>query len=73
MDAERHNAMDRQAFTIDEFCEQFRISRATFYNLIGSGRGPRVIKIGSRSIISVEAAADWRHRMEGTAPAGSVT
>jgi predicted DNA-binding transcriptional regulator AlpA len=45
--------------TIDEFCERHRFSRATFYNLRRAGRAPTVKKIGTRSIITNEAEAEW--------------
>ena len=51
-------------WTVDEFCRDHRISRATFYNLLKVGCGPRIMKIGSRTLISAEFAADWRRRME---------
>ena len=37
---------------------------ATFYELLAAGRGPRVMKVGKRTLISVEAAAEWRRKME---------
>jgi hypothetical protein len=51
-------------FTVDEFCRHHRICRGTFYNLIKHGRGPRIMKVGARTIVTDEAAADWRARME---------
>jgi hypothetical protein len=56
--------MDAQAQSVDEFCQSHRISRGTFYNLLKDGNGPRVMKVGGRTLISTEAAADWRRRME---------
>ncbi|WP_212566890.1 hypothetical protein [Aromatoleum tolulyticum] len=35
-----------------------------FYKLMKSGHGPRIMKVGTRTLISVEAAADWRRQME---------
>jgi hypothetical protein len=56
---------DRKAvFSIDEFCRGHDLSRATFYILQKTGRGPRLMRVGTRVLISVEAAADWRRRME---------
>jgi predicted DNA-binding transcriptional regulator AlpA len=66
--------MTKLAFTVDEFCQQHGIGRATFYNLRRDGRGPKVIKLGgitSRSLISFEAAAEWRSRMENETEANS--
>lgn len=57
----------QQAFSVDEFCAAHRISRATFYNLLKAGRGPRLMAADGRKRISVEAAAEWRRRMEAEA------
>jgi predicted DNA-binding transcriptional regulator AlpA len=52
--------IERAAFTVNEFCEAHRISRAKLYCMWGDGTGPRRMKIGTKTLISVEAAADWR-------------
>ena len=52
------------ASTVDEFCHAHRISRGTFYNLLKDNRGPSIMKIGARTLVSSEAAAAWRRRME---------
>lgn len=52
------------AFTVPEFCSAHRISRALFYILRRDGRGPRVMKVGKRTLISGEAANEWRREME---------
>ena len=61
--------MDRVAFTVPEFCDAFRISRAHLYNLIGRGEGPVFFKAGRRTLISREAGAQWARRMEARAAA----
>lgn len=53
-----------EAYSIPEFCTAHRISRATFYNLVNAGQGPRLMKVGTRTLISKEAAADWRRERE---------
>jgi predicted DNA-binding transcriptional regulator AlpA len=53
-----------EGFTVPEFCAAYRISRGTFYNLLKDGRGPRLMKLGSRTIVSIEAARVWRERIE---------
>jgi predicted DNA-binding transcriptional regulator AlpA len=50
----------RCAFTLAEFCEAHRISRSWLYGEWAAGRGPRVKKIGTKNIITAEAAAEWR-------------
>ena len=56
--------MDVQANTVEEFCQAHRISRGTFYNLLKDNRGPRLMKVRGRTLISTEAGADWRREME---------
>ena len=52
------------AFSVDAFCKAHNISRATYYNIIKEGRGPRLMRVGTKPLISAEAAAEWRKRME---------
>ena len=52
------------AATIAQFCTAHNISRTHFYELIKLGKGPRHMKVGRRTLISAEAAAEWRLRME---------
>jgi excisionase family DNA binding protein len=52
------------ASSVAEFCRRHGISRATFYNWLKTGRGPAIMKVGGRTLISREAAAAWRRRME---------
>ena len=56
---------DLLAFSIPEFCRRHGISRAHFYNLSKNGAAPVVMRVGRRTLISAEAAAEWRMRMEG--------
>lgn len=53
-----------QLFDVPGFCAANRISRALFYKLLNDGDGPRVMKVGRRTLVSPEAAAEWRQRME---------
>jgi predicted DNA-binding transcriptional regulator AlpA len=65
MDATNLNtANGKAAFSIDEFCNEHGISRATFYNLKKTGEAPQEMKVGARRLISIEAAAAWRRQME---------
>ena len=48
------------AYTIDQFCRSHGISPAFYFQLQKSGRGPRVMRIGKRVLISAEAASEWR-------------
>jgi hypothetical protein len=51
-------------FSVSDFCREHGISRGLFYNLVREGRGPQVIKAGRRTLISHEAAEQWRREME---------
>jgi hypothetical protein len=50
--------------SIPAFVAQHAISRSLFYKLVKEGRGPRLTKVANRTLISAEAAAEWRARME---------
>jgi hypothetical protein len=52
------------AFSIQQFCDAHSISRAKFYLLLKEGIAPRLMKVGRRRLISIEAAELWRRQME---------
>jgi len=54
----------RAAYTVNEFCDAHRISRSKLYELWSAGVGPRFIQVGTKKIITNEAAADWRRQGE---------
>lgn len=56
--------IDQAAYSIDEFCKAHRISRPMFYKLAKSNRGPRLMQVGRRQLITMESAANWRKFME---------
>jgi hypothetical protein len=56
--------MERQAFTIDEFCQSHGFNRAHYFNLLKAGLGPHTMKVGARRLISQESAAEWRRERE---------
>ncbi len=56
--------MSKPTYTIPGFCADHHISKAFLYKLNNEGKGPRLMKIGRRTLISAEAAADWRAQME---------
>jgi hypothetical protein len=55
----------RLGYSINEYCTALGISRGTFYNRLKDGTGPKVMKVGSRSIITPEAHEEFRRRCEG--------
>jgi predicted DNA-binding transcriptional regulator AlpA len=56
----------RSTYSVTEFCQEHGISRGLFYNLLREGRAPRIIKAGRRTLISQEAAEEWRQCMEAS-------
>ena len=54
--------------SIDAFCARNGISRGTFYNLAKVGRAPAVLKLGSRTVITEEAEADWKRCLTAPLP-----
>ena len=56
--------MDKQAFSVLDFCESHSISRAGFYLMLKRGDGPRLMRVGRRVLISAEAAQEWRKLVE---------
>lgn len=63
--------MNQPVYTVAEFCAAHgNISRVMLYKLWNEGRGPRRMSVGRRVLITAEAAADWRARMEAESNPG---
>ena len=60
-----------QSYTIAEFCQAERMSRAMLYKLWAQGKGPRFFYVGNSRRISHEARIEWRQRLEAEAEHGS--
>jgi hypothetical protein len=56
--------MSDQSYTVDEFCEAERISRAHLYNEWKRGRGPRYYLVGNVRRISHQARIEWQRKRE---------
>lgn len=54
---------DPPMYDVETFCQAHSFGRAKLYELWAEGRGPARIKVGRRTLIPGEAAADWRRRM----------
>ena len=55
------------AYNVLGFCLAHGLSRRTFYHLRQVGDGPRIMKCGRRTLISIEAAQAWRRARERAA------
>lgn len=51
-------------YDVQGFCEAHHITRGFFYKLLKEGKGPRLMKVGRRTLITAESGADWRKQME---------
>ena len=60
----------KRNFTIPQFVEAHNISRSTLYNEIKSGR-LRIMKVGTKTLISDEAAANWQEQVQRDTPAAA--
>ncbi len=66
--ASRFNAADHaDAYSVDEFCARHRISPQLFYKLKPQGLMPVTFNVGTRVLISREAADAWRRARENAA------
>ncbi|TWB63043.1 hypothetical protein FBZ94_103743 [Bradyrhizobium sacchari] len=55
------------AYSIEQFCQAHGISIDLYFKMQRQGLGPATMKVGSRTLISVEAAAAWRRERESDA------
>jgi hypothetical protein len=51
-------------YSLDEFCDAHRISRAMYYKLDKLGQAPSIIRVGNKVLITMESAARWRAERE---------
>ena len=58
------NSGEPAAYDVDGFCRAHHIARSHFYSLRKAGRGPAIIKLGRRTLVSGEEAARWRRAMQ---------
>jgi len=57
-------------FSVAKVCLEHAISRGLLYTLAKEGRGPKTVKLGRRTLVSHEAAEEWRRRMESPTRGG---
>jgi hypothetical protein len=55
---------DIDAYSIPGFCRAHNISQAFYHKLQAQGLGPRVMRLGARTLITKESAAAWRRERE---------
>jgi hypothetical protein len=55
---------DVDCYSIRTFCHRHGFSTSFFHKLRKGGIGPAVVKIGNRTLITVESARRWRRERE---------
>jgi len=55
------------ALSLEAFCRSHGISLRFFFALQKQGKAPKVMKVGRRRLVSIEAATQWRRQMEDSA------
>ena len=53
-----NSAVDKKAYSVDQFCKAYGLSRGTLYNLWSeqTSSGPKFFKVRNRTLISIAAA-----------------
>jgi predicted DNA-binding transcriptional regulator AlpA len=71
---QRREEQMRRSYSLDEWCDARRISRAMFYKLDKQGLAPKTHRVGAKRLISDEADAAWLAQAEAnSADAGAGT
>ena len=65
--AKAQRPIEPMAYSIAEFVELHSIQIHSYFKLARSGLGPRTMKVGAETLISVEAAEAWRREREEAA------
>ncbi|SIN97320.1 hypothetical protein SAMN05443247_01103 [Bradyrhizobium erythrophlei] len=60
---------EADAFSLATFCRRHGISLPTYYRIAQQGLAPATFSIGSRVLVSKEAAARWRAAREAASAA----
>lgn len=50
------------AYTVQEFCDAYRISKVNFYRMVRRGDAPQSIKLGGTRRIPISAAKAWEEK-----------
>ena len=64
MGRKTRSAAALSAYSIEQFCQAHGISIDLYFKMRRQGLGPATMKVGGRTLISIEAAAAWRRDRE---------
>lgn len=54
----------KRALTYSDFCAEYSLSMSFLYELLAAGKGPKVMRVGGKRLISVESAEAWQRQAE---------
>jgi excisionase family DNA binding protein len=54
---------ERRAYRIAEVARAMAIGKSTLYKVMAAGKGPRVVKLGSATLVLKEDFDDWRRKL----------
>ena len=63
-----HMADEQDTFSIQELCRRNGFGPGLSFKIARDGRRPRVMRVGRRTLISREAAEQWRREREAASP-----
>jgi hypothetical protein len=61
------------AYSIAAFCRRHNISESFYHKLRNQGLGPRTMRVGSRVLITRQAAREWRRARERAEASSAAT
>jgi len=56
--------VEREVYTVREFCGAYRISEDMFWKMRRAGWAPALMKVGTKVLISTAAAEQWKRERE---------
>lgn len=51
--------MEKQALTVNEFCQRYSISRSLFYKMRRLGNGPAIAKMNNKTLVLADEIRRW--------------
>ena len=64
MSKEAKTEVERAVYSIGKWIKRYEISRSACYTMMAEGRGPKLLRVGGRVLISKEADDAWRRAHE---------
>lgn len=60
-------------YNVLEACQVMGVSKATFYKLSKTGNAPKILKVGTRSLVAKDDIEEWVERLRAVAANGDRT